>query len=83
MTPEQVANISDPERRAVAAQAAIKAGNDRLDRLRKLRDDAIGDLRVAGWTQTQIVDLVGVSSARVAAIDRAQGIVTERTRRRQ
>lgn len=78
MTPEQIAKIADPEKRAVEAHQFVQRGELALRRVRDERDAAVAALRVAGWSQRKIAALLGLSPAMVMKIDRSQGVVSER-----
>jgi len=81
MTPDQIAAVKDPERRAREAQAFILRGEAALTQVRELRDGTAAELRRAGWTQRNVATLLGLSPGMVALIDRRQGLSTSRTTR--
>lgn len=81
MTPDQIAAVKDPERRAREAQAFIVRGEEALTQVRNLRDSTAAELRRSGWTQRDVATLLGLSPGMVALIDRRQGLGTTRITR--
>lgn len=76
-TADQIGKVRDPERRAVEAVAFMRRGQVAIREVRAMRDDAIAELRVAGWSQRRIAKLLGLTPAAVNKIDRVQGLVSE------
>ncbi len=82
-TLDSIRAIKDPERRAIEAQGFVVRGIKALADAREVRDQAVADLRVAGWTMRRIATLLDLSPAQVLKIDRSQGLVSERRVRRR
>ena len=61
--------IDDPAERARAATAYIGEREQAIDRARRIRDDAIGDLLESG-TAKAVSELVGMSVAHVKLVQR-------------
>lgn len=82
MTPAELGQIRDPQARAVKAHSCAQEGEATLRECREVRDSAIAELRIAGWTQRRIAALLDLSPAAIALIDKSQGLVTDRVARR-
>lgn len=85
MTPEQdkIARERDPVKRAKAAHAYVDRGKKSVDAVRKIRDEAVAELRTAGWTQRAVAELIGVTPAMIVKIDRGQGVTSTRMSAKQ
>lgn len=78
MTPEQVQAVQDPAERLDAAQGFLERGEEAIRVVRRVRDGAIGDLLVAGWSHRKVAARAGCSRGYVAQVARAAGLVSTR-----
>lgn len=83
MTPEQVRKIPEADIRAAAAHAAALASDVEAEEMRRVRDLAIADLLLDGWSQQQVGDLLGTSRTMVQKVAESQRIAYERKARRR
>lgn len=82
MTPEQIQRIPDPVRRAREAEGFLSRGRDALATVKDVRDAAIAELLLAGRSQRDVAQTVGVSATTVAGVAAARHVVVERVARR-
>lgn len=61
-----VAAIRDPAARARAAHDTLQLLGDEQSAARRIRRDAVRQLRDQGWTWTKVADLLGIHRNRAA-----------------
>ncbi len=80
---EEFLDIEDPAERAKAAEEAIAELQTLVNRLAKVRAGAIAELRILGFTISEIADKLGISRSRVAQlapnVDEARSEFKERS----
>lgn len=83
MTPQEIQRIKDPVTRAREAEGFISRGRDALTTVKEMRDAAIAELLLAGRSQRDVAQAVGVSPTTVAGIAAARHVVVERVARQR
>lgn len=66
MAPDDIAAISDPVQRAIAAQEALDDAVDLVAQLSEIRRDAVRELRAQGLTWQEVADLLGIARTRAS-----------------
>ncbi|WFE94511.1 sigma factor-like helix-turn-helix DNA-binding protein [Micromonospora sp. WMMD987] len=64
----EIAEITDPKRRALAIGARIDEHQAAIAELSRLRRETLEELIAGGMTQTQVADLLGMSKGRVSQL---------------
>lgn len=67
-----MAKVEDPARRGRAACDFLTTADSVMTMVRKIRNEALAELRAAGWLQRPAGDLVGLTRVRIGQIEAEQ-----------